>query len=345
VLKIDRKLVRQVEAAREPEDLYELVQQAIELEHATIPAYLAAYFTLKLGTNQPVAQIIRSVVVQEMLHMSIASNLLIALGGHPEINKPAFIPTYPGPLPMNIGDLIVPIEKCSVALVRDTFMAIEEPETPIHIEALAASQYGTIGQFYDALDAKLKEMGPKAFAKGRFQEEMLDNTWFPADQLFRIYDNASASAGIHLIVRQGEGAKTTPLDPEDEPAHYYRFEQIVKGSQLIKDADAPSGFAFGGAPITLDSANVWNMKPNPPSPATLPSGSRARRAAVMFANGYTNLLNALHQTFNGQPAKISEVMGLMYQLRLSAQTVLATPLPDQPDVSTGLSFIYQPSLA
>lgn len=346
MLKIDPKFIEGVQAATGPEDLHDLVQKAIELEHSTIPTYLAAYYTLKLGTNQPVAEILRSIIVEEMLHMSIASNLLIAMGGRPVIDKPGFIPTYPGPLPMNIGDLIVPIAKCSLDLVEHIFMEIEKPEHPIDIQALrAAPDYHTIGEFYAALDAKITELGPKAFEKGRFDEEMVDNTWFPADQLFRITDATSASAAIEVIVRQGEGTRQSPLDAQHEPAHYYRFQQIVKGRRLITDHDAQSGFIYGGAPIVLDTANVWNMQSNPPAPDTLPVGSDARRTAIAFAYGYTSLLTALHGVFNGAPATIGRAMGLMYQLRLAAQDVLRTPLPGQPDVSTGLSFTYQTASA
>jgi hypothetical protein len=84
------------------------------------------------------------------------------------------------------------------------------------------------------------------------------------------------------------------------------------------------------------------MEPNP-DPDRLPEGSRARRASIVFANAYTNLLAALPQTFNGKPERIGATMGLMYQLRPKAQEVLSTPLPGDPTRSTGLSFRYQPT--
>lgn len=350
MLTIDPRYVAAVQAAQEPGDLHWLVQKAIELEHSTIPPYLAAYFSLKLGTNDLVAEIIRSVAMQEMLHMSIASNLLIALGGSPQINRPDFVPKYPGPLPMDIGNgLIVPIEKCSVELVKNVFMVIEEPEDPIHIPVrLRATAEGTgpefhtIGEFYAALDKKIQEMGQPAF-QGDFGREMVDNTWFPPDQLFRITGPDSATAAINLIVEQGEGTPTSPLDPEDEPAHYYRFQQIVVGKRLVRDP-VTGGFVFGGAPVLIDERNVWNMQPNG-DPDTLPRSSRARRASVQFAYDYTSLLNALHRTFNGRPEAIRDAMGLMYQLRLAAQDVLSTPLPDDPDTATGLCFRWQPTTA
>jgi len=350
MLKIEARYVAAIQAAKKPDDLYWLVQKAIELEHSTIPPYLAAFFSLKLGTNDLVAGIIRSVVMEEMLHMSIASNLMIAIGGSPQINRPGFVPKYPGPLPMNIGDgLIVPLEKCSVELVKNVFMVIEQPENPIDIPVRALEsaesagpEFHTIGEFYAALDKKLQEMGQPAF-QGDFGREMIDNTWFPPDQLFRITGPESASAAIALIVEQGEGTPTSPLDPEDEPAHYYRFQQIVKGRRLERDP-VTGGFVFGGAPVRIDERNVWNMQPNG-DPDTLPQNSRARRASVQFAYGYTSLLNALHQTFNGQPAMIRDAMGLMYQLRLAAQDVLSTPLPDDPTMATGLCFRWQPTTA
>ena len=350
MLKIDPSYVAAIQAAREPGDLYWLVQKAIELEHATIPPYLAAYYSLKLGSNGMVGDIIRSVVLQEMLHMSIASNLMIAIGGSAEINRRHFVPRYPGPLPMGIGNgLIVPIEKCSVELVEKVFMVIEEPENPIHIpvrlQATAEGtgpEFHTIGEFYAALDQKLQELGQPAFL-GDFGLEMVDNTWFPPNELFPITGPESASAAIQLIVEQGEGTQTSPLDPEDEPAHYYRFQQIVKGKRLERDP-ATGGFVFGGAPVAIDERNVWNMQANG-DPDTLPENSRARRASVQFAYGYTSLLNALHRTFNGEPATIEEAMGLMVQLRLAAQDVLSTPLPDDPEVSTGLCFRWQRTTA
>jgi len=62
---------------------------------------LLVYFCMmfQLGCNVEVQNLIRSVVMQEMLHMSQAANLLIALGGRPIINSRCFAPVYPGPLP------------------------------------------------------------------------------------------------------------------------------------------------------------------------------------------------------------------------------------------------------
>jgi hypothetical protein len=342
MLKIGRSHISEIHAARSASDLHNTLQKAIELEHATIPAYLSALYTLKSGYNQVIAEIVRSIVREEMLHMTIACNLLIALGGAPAINKKDFIPVYPGPLPMNIGGgLIVPIAKLTIELVRDVFMVIEEPEDPINLEAMAADDYATIGQFYTALEAKIRELGPGAFQPTCFTKEIVDINWFPADELFLIDGPNSAIAAIRIIVKQGEGTQTSPLGLHDEPAHYYRFEQILRGKRLIHDPSAPHGFSFSGPSVALDSRGVFNMQPNP-DPDALPRGSRAQQASFIFANSYTRLLDLLHGAFNGDPPSINKAIALMYELRLSAQQVLAIPLPGNPDLCTGLPFRYQP---
>src|SRR5271165_3456992 len=127
MIKIDPKFVAAVRSAKSAPDLWVHLQNAIELEHSTIPPYITAMFSLKSGTNKSIANLIRSIVIQEMQHMTIAANILIAIGGKPEINEKGFIPEYPGSLPMNIGDLRVGIEAFSIPLVRNVFMAIEEP--------------------------------------------------------------------------------------------------------------------------------------------------------------------------------------------------------------------------
>ncbi len=85
--------------------LREALQKAIELEHATIPPYLAAYYTLsETGAGpQQARKRLRRIFRQEMEHMRLACNVLNAIGGKPRIGGPDFMPHYPGPLPMGIG--------------------------------------------------------------------------------------------------------------------------------------------------------------------------------------------------------------------------------------------------
>ena len=119
------------------EDLMQALQLAIELEHSTIPPYLCALYSIKPGTNVEVAGLIRSVVVEEMLHMALAANIFIAIGGSPNIGHAKFVPIYPGPLPGGLRTgLIVRLRRCSIEQIRDCFMSIEEPEKIVQIKRL-----------------------------------------------------------------------------------------------------------------------------------------------------------------------------------------------------------------
>jgi hypothetical protein len=341
MLHIAKAYISKVRTAQAPEDLYGVVRDAIRLEHATIPAYLASYFSLKPGANDEVAEIIRSIVIEEMLHMSIASNLLIALGGAPEIDEPGFVPTYPGKLPMDAGQgVIVGLGPCSIGQVKNTFMQIEAPEHPREfphlLELKAAPPPPTIGQFYAELLKTLKRLGPAVF-KGDFALEVTGSQWFKG-QLFPIVDYDSASRAVDIIVVQGEGTTTSPEDDTGGLAHYYRFRQIVEGRMLVK---GPKGWSYSGAAIAIDPAGVFPMEENAKS-ANYPVASRARNVVDRFNAAYSDLLRALHRTFNGEPGQIDVAMGLMYDVRFAAQDVAATPRPAGDGVC-GLPFEYVPA--
>src|ERR1051325_9271608 len=98
------------------DDLRIALGNAMKLELSTIPPYLTALYSIKDGYNAPIAANIRTIVIQEMLHLSLAGNILNAVSGKPDV--PSIVPRYPGPLPMGIGDrpdhpFIVPLQKLS----------------------------------------------------------------------------------------------------------------------------------------------------------------------------------------------------------------------------------------
>ncbi|MEJ0079277.1 MAG: ferritin-like protein [Alphaproteobacteria bacterium] len=330
MLKIEPAILEQVRSATKASDLYTHLQGAIELEHSTVPPYLAALYSIKKGANREAAAIIRSVVIEEMLHMTIAANTLNAIGGTPQINKSNFIPRYPGPLPMNIhAGFKVGLAPLSRNLISNTFMVIEEPEDPLHFPVRplaleATSGFATIGDFYRAIMAKITELGNGIFT-GDPARQVSGLPWFDAAELFPIGSRDDAVRALGIIVEQGEGTKTSPLDPEHELAHYYRFAEIFNGRKLVPDKTAPKGFSYSGAPVALDQTGIWDMVTNPKL-SDYPDGSAALRYADQFNFSYGNLLNSLHDTFNGAPGRLDQAIGLMYELRLTADRLIGITL-------------------
>jgi Ferritin-like len=312
------------------------LQNAVELEHSTIPPYLTAIFSLKPGTNRRIGELIRSIVIEEMLHMTISANILIATGGSPQINTSNFVPKYPGPLPMNIGGLTVGIEAFSIPLTEDIFMAIEEPENPIPVKMAATEEFATIGAFYDAIQAKIRELGDGIFVNTTAPPQVVSSKWFSEQKLFVITDVESACRAIELVKIEGEGTSATPFQKPGDPAHYYKFGEIVAGREIVR---TPDGYAYAGEAILFEPSGVWPLKPNCKI-ADFPVGTQARTRIEQFAYGYSTLLNALHETFNGDPSRLDAAIGMMYDLRVLATALMQTDVGDGSGLTVGPSYEF-----
>lgn len=344
MLKLQTEFVQRIVNAHKLEELYPLVQKAIELEHATIPPYLTAMFSLKPGTEKEIWDIIHSIVIEEMMHMTISANILNALGGSPSINNPKFVPEYPGPLPMGIGDgLIVGLAKYSKEQVKSVFMEIEEPEEPLDIPvktkmmAEAAPQFHTIGEFYMALSKKIEEIAPDNLPGDAAKQ--VTSPFFSSDLLFPILTKQDAIKAIDIIVEQGEGTETSPIDFDGEIAHYYRFEELYVGKRLEKDESEKVGYSFSGPVIPFDPANVQPILSNTKASMFSP-GSEERRRVDEFNASYQSLLNGLHLTFNGNPDMLKDTIGLMFDIKLYGEKLCGIPFPGKKGVNIGPPFEY-----
>jgi Ferritin-like len=314
-----------VREASNAEDLHQSIQNSIDLEFSTIPPYLSAWMSLQPDKNSEIEEILYSVAKDEMLHMLITCNLLVALNGTPVIDTPDFVPTYPASLPMSVHpELTVGCEPFSCELVEKTFMEIEEPEVALEFpEARLRDGFPTIGLYYQALKAKLEELGNAAF-RGDATGQLIHGAGFPHDRLFAIVDVESAKKAIDLIVTEGEGTSKSPVGGRGKVAHYYRFEQILKGHMLVADASVPQGFSFTGDPVPFDAGGVLPITANQKL-ADLDADSEAGKAAHHFSDIFTKMLKALHRTFNGEPgAYQSEALRHMGDLTVAGQTLCAT---------------------
>jgi rubrerythrin len=335
---------RVFDALDTPGGLSGALQQAVALEHSTIPTYLYALYSLEPGKNAEIRELIGSVVIEEMSHMALACNILNAIGGSPLIDDPAFVPHYPGPLPGGVeSQLTVPLERFSPQLVHDVFMEIEEPEDPLRFQLRGvAPPERTIGQFYEAIDDRIAALGESIFTGDPARQV---TRFFSSIGLIAVTDVASASRAIATIVEQGEGTTQSPLDPEHELAHYYRFAEIHHGRRLIPNPDAPPDpppdqrYVYRGSPIPFDPAGVLPVPANPKL-GDYAEGSRARYACNAFNYTYTSLLKTLHVTFNGDPGSLDAAIGLMESLKEQAMDLMTIALG--PAGNAGPSFEYQP---
>jgi Ferritin-like len=325
------------------EGLRAALQQAIMLEHSTIPTYLYALYSLRPGKNDQIERLIASVVVEEMSHMALACNVLNAIGGSPVIADPSFVPRYPGPLPGGVeSQLIVPLERFSLRLVHDIFMEIEEPEDPIRFPALTAAPNRTIGDFYRAINQQIAAFGDAIFT-GDPAHQL--TSAFSSIDVVAVTDVESARNAVEAIIEQGEGTSLSPLAPDKELAHYYRFSEIYHGKALKPNPEAPADapperqYTYRGTPIPFDATGVLPVVANPER-TDYSKGSRARYACDAFNYTYTSLLKTLQTTFNGRPDTFSSTIGLMESLK--AQALDLTTIELGSGANAGPSFQYEP---
>jgi CDGSH-type Zn-finger protein len=332
------------------DDLRQHLQWAIQLEHATLPPYLCALYSIKPGANRAAADIITSVFIEEMLHMTLAANVLNAVGGTPALDGPDFIARYPTPLPHSADAFLVGLAPFSPDAV-ETFMKIEKPEAPDAPEE--AEGYHTIGQFYQAIEHGLKtlceRLGEAQVFCGDPARQITPQAfdYRGSGRIVPVYDLASALAAIDEIEEQGEGLKHAEVwdgdrdmfHPErEEVAHYFRFMEI-KAGRSFQRGDTPQSGPTGPA-VDVDWSAVYPMRPNPRS-QDFRGGSAIVAKLGEFNLLYSDLLRDLHRAFNGEPQRLARTVPAMFQLKTLAQHLMQMPTGDG-ETTAGPSFEYMP---
>jgi hypothetical protein len=318
------------------EDLRRHLQWAIELEHATIPPYLCALYSLDPSRNAEAVQVVGSVLAEEMLHLALAANLLNAVGGVPRLDTPALLPQHPHPLPHGDRSLqvqLVPFGQEALEL----FLRIEQPASAG--APPEADGYETIGQFYAAIEAGIRrlcdELGEDAVFCGDPARQIGEfHLRGGGGAVIGVHDLKSALAALTEITEQGEGAARTEVwdrdrdvfhPDRDEVAHFYRFQELKHGRRY-QTGDTPQSGPTG-EPIAVDWDAVMPMRPNPRT-TDHPEGSDIRVAQERFNTTYCLLLQQLEEAFNGGPARLGATVGTMYQVKAQAQALMRMPLED-----------------
>jgi ferritin-like protein len=324
-------------------DLISYLHAAMALEHATIPPYLTAYYSIHPTTNSDAAHIIRVVAVEEMLHLTLAANVLNAIGGKPDLTRPGFVPSYPAYLPDGEDDFTVDLRPFSPEAV-ETFCKIERPgkapnadarlvtATPRGGPVLASSptvdgmRFFSIGEFYAEIAEGLEKVAakdPDLFCGNPALQVGSEYFYSGGGSVIVVTDLDSAREALDFIAGQGEGLDSGVHDDDGELAHYYRFRQLQLGRyyEAGDHPDSPSG-----PPLSISWDDVYKVKVS----ARLndyPAGSRLAAAARDFNASYGAFLALLTEAFNGQPGLLQEAVWYMFRLRDGFNRLIRNPLP------------------
>lgn len=345
------------------EDLHQHLYAAMQLEHATIPVYLTALYSIRPGTNVDAYHIIRAVAVEEMLHLTLVGNLFNAVGGNPDLTRPDFVPRFPAYLPDGETDFQVPLQGFSRAAI-ETFLRIERPASlqaegartvhasrkaaPAHgdrhrlraghVQRDAAEHFYSIGEFYKAIEQGLDDlhaqMGEKLFSGDPARQITSGYYYSGGGELTAITDMASAKKALDLIAEQGEGVTDAIFDSEGEIAHYYRFHQILLGRYYV-DGDVQNHPT--GAPLAVDWGAAYPIRTNA-TLADYPAGSELRVGAEAFNRAYADFLGLLTRALQGRPELFVEAVGSMFRIKDLCYGLMRQSIPGMPGVNAAPTF-------
>lgn len=259
------------------------LQVAVGLELSTIPPYLCGWWSVK-DQRSEVARMIRRIVGDEMYHLGIVCNLLVAVGGRPQIKAAA--PVYPGPLPGGVrAGVTVYLSGLTKPFVRDVMMAIEAPE--VSLARSVASP--TVGEFYDAMLGAFRAVRPDLSVRGQVTQHI------DSDELRPVRTLDDVEHAIEIIREQGEGTDSSPIDSfsDDRPAHYYAFGEIYHGRELRRTDD---GWRFVGPPVPFP-----DVRPMAPVPAGGWRDTPAHVGGLLFRFDamYSTVLDSLDAAWAG----------------------------------------------
>ena len=293
------------------EALKEQLQTAIALEFATVPLYLTALYSIVDGHNQHAYRLLRSLVMQNMLHMNQLANILIALGGVPIIDNSDTVPSYPmtglpgGVLPQ----LHIPLKKLSLSHIFEVLMVIHAHQSGLY----------TFDRFYSEILECIKFLGDNSFdsATAAKQVKWPLNVTESMETVVVVTDADSVLYAITKIMSIHSFNSTVLVS--NNLKSYYKLEEIVCEHQL--ELIDKHYYAYSGSAIPFDALGVWPMREEPNLNDIEPH-SNCYIDSKTFHIAYRALLRKLQEVFNGHPEGMTHALQLMETLQVHGKKLM-----------------------
>jgi ferritin-like protein len=346
------------------EQLVYLLTQACELEQGVLCEYLFALYSLKQDpedglSTQQAAQVARwgraisQVAVQEMLHLALATNLLLSVGAAPHLHRPNF-PIRCQWYPPDVRLELVPFGEAALRhfmyLERPDDIDLEDAEafaavcecrpltaTPSTLMA-APQDYHTVGHLYRSIEHGFERLAerhgeaevflgpPRAQARPEV---------FGWPELVAVTDLTSARTAIELIVEQGEGAAG-----DWREAHFGRFSTILDEFLTESKADPEVSLA-------RPARAAYVRRPPDQPEATIIGDPLTAQVADLFDATHQTMLQALWRCFahgDETDQEVGTLVGTAVRLmggvlRPLGSMLTTLPLgPDHPGELAGPAF-------
>lgn len=319
---------------RDADWLEDSLQSALALEFSTIPLYLAALWSIKDPPAPPPHStwpdstcmgaygVLRGIAVEEMLHFGLVCNMLTTIDCVPEIVNA--VPAFPTRgLPGRVQpDLWVSLAGLTERRVHDLFMQIEYPEDLVHDDPPLEGDYGTIGEFYDAIANAFGTLNPTIRGTNQLTKATFDNygcigaTEGGPETLPELTCMSNVLDAIESIKEQGEGTSAGPDAPDyrDELAHYYKFGSVYNERLYVP------GEGYTGEPIPFPEVAKMQEVPEGGYPDPPPE---VAEALLAFNKAYSSVVDGLDAAWkNGKDSDLDHAISDMF----ADLATLAAPL-------------------
>jgi hypothetical protein len=307
VLEIPLARITAIATARSSRELQPHLQGALELEFAVIPLYLTALFSLRDHTNEAIRSFLHGASIEKMLHVALIANVLNATGCSPILSGQRLARGYPQRLPLGATGVELSLRKFSPAFLFDVFVAFDQARASTrHGSTDGNGHFGSIGQFYQAIAAKFRDLGDVPFV-GDPALQFVDAVSYSERELFRVSGAGSAIRALQLI-SAGTGIARDLSDGADPVASPDQLGLTVPGAW-------PEAVQF-------EPASVINIVEN--SRAVMyAADSPARTAVDTFNSTYCHIIADLDATFNGSAGRFEAAISNMYRLTSLARSIVA----------------------
>jgi hypothetical protein len=341
--------------------LVHLLTEAAEIEHNLLCSYLYAAFSLKRGPAHGLSdaeskvvgrwrETVMGVAIEEMAHLALANNVLLALGGAPHFTRPN-LPVPPGYHPAGFVIRLAPLTKATL----EHFIFLERPadaevpegagiyriRTPVEREMTpgdltpSTPDYETIGEFCDEIRACLAKLaaapGDVALVGHAKRQLSPEAAALPGLRIVRTVQDALAA--VETIVEQGEGSSGSSSN-----CHFSRF-RAIRREWLELEAVNPSFVPYLPAahdPVMRKPVEgrkrVWITEP------------RAARLLDLGNALYALTLTVLQQIYadsfpqDARKVLVEVAIGLMHGCAEIGTGLASLPAQSDGPVSAGLSF-------
>jgi hypothetical protein len=313
------------------EELLLALAIAAELEHSLLVQYLFAAYSMRKrpgdGIDERQVELVRdweagilAVAREEMVHLATVTKITVAVGGAPQLNRPAF------PQPAGVA---FPFELRLRRFGADEiarFVRFETPAEAVAVEAFGLApdvpEYEYLGELYtqikDAIRLLARRHGDAWLLVG--PAELRDAEDWGLNHEVRAINSAEAAVrAIQEVIDEGEGGEV-----DVENSHWQRFLRIER--ELADELQEDPGFE-PAHPV------VDNPVTRPHPGGTVLDGV-ARDVAELFSHLYTTVLLLLGQYY----APAGESPEQRAELQATARRSMSAILRPVAEVLTGIGL-------